>query len=79
VAASSNAVSLASDPEAVKNTLASGIGESSAIRSASSTWARIRYTVEVWRSLPTCSWIASTISGTLWPEIVVRMPPKKSR
>ena len=42
-----SAVSLASEPELVKNTLAFSMPESLAIFSASSTWLRIRYSVEV--------------------------------
>ena len=42
VSAAASAVSLASEPELVKNTLASGMPESFAIFSASSTWLRIR-------------------------------------
>ena len=40
--ASSSAVSLASVPEVVKNTRASGMPDSAAIRSASSTSGRLR-------------------------------------
>ena len=47
VSAAVSAVSLASEPELVKNTLAFGMPESFAIFSASSTWLRIRYSVEV--------------------------------
>ena len=45
--ASISAVSLASVPELVKNTFASGMPDSAAIFSASSTCCRIRYSVEV--------------------------------
>ena len=48
VSAAARAVSLASEPELVKNTLAFSMPESFAIFSASSTWLRIRYSVEVW-------------------------------
>jgi hypothetical protein len=78
--ASSSAVSFASVPELVKKTLASGIPDSRAIFSASSTWLRIRYSVDVcttpvpiWRST------ASRTAGTSYPSMLVRMPPKKSR
>src|SRR5216684_3109576 len=47
VSAASSAVSLASVPELVKKTLASFMPDSFAIFSASSTWLRIRYSVEV--------------------------------
>ena len=60
--ASSRAVSLASVPELVKNTLASGMPDSRAIFSASSTWLRIRYSVEVCTT-PVASW-RSTASRT---------------
>jgi hypothetical protein len=59
------AASLASLPELVKNTLASGMPDSSASRSASSTCRRIRYRVEVWTIRPACSRTASTTSGGL--------------
>jgi len=42
-----SAVSLASEPEFVKKTLAFGMPDSFAIFSASSTWLRIRYSVDV--------------------------------
>jgi hypothetical protein len=70
---------LASDPEGVKKTLASAMPDRPAIFSASSIIGRDRYSVEVCSSLPACSRMASTTSGTAWPLIVVRMPPKKSR
>src|SRR5690606_16264934 len=73
------AVSLASVPELVKNTLASGMPDNSAIFSASSICGSMRYRVEVWTIFSACALIASTISGTLYPVIVVRIPPKKSR
>ena len=59
------AVSLASEPELVKNTLAPGMPETFAIFSASSTWLRIRYSVEVCTTpLPICRSTASRTSGT---------------
>ncbi len=70
---------MASVPEVVKKTLASGMPDSAAIRSASSTIGRMRYSVEVWRILPACSLTASVTSGTRGRSIVVRIPPKKSR
>ena len=58
-----SAVSLASVPELVKKTLALGMPESSAMRSASSTWRLIRYSVEVWViPLASCERIAD-LSG----------------
>ena len=42
MSAAASAVSLASEPELVKKTLASGMPETLAIFSASSTWLRIR-------------------------------------
>ena len=77
--AASNAASFASVPDVVKNTLASGMPESPASFSANSIIGALRYSVEVCSILPACSRTASTTSGTLWPLIVVRMPPKKSR
>jgi len=77
--AASNAASLASVPDVVTNTLASGMPERADSLSASSTSGRLRYSVDVCSIFPACSRSASTTSGTAWPEIVVRMPPKKSR
>ena len=77
--ASSSAASLASVPEVVKKTLASGIPDTAAISSASSTIGRLRYSVEVWRIFPACSATAAVTSGSACAVIVVRMPPKKSR
>jgi hypothetical protein len=78
--ASSSAASLASVPEEVKNTLASGTPDSAAIFSASSTCVRSRYSVEVCTTpRSTCSLIASRTSGTSYPSMLVRMPAKKSR
>ena len=57
-----SAVSFASVPELVKNTLASSIPDSRASFSASSIWLRIRYRVEVW-TMPVASW-RSTASRT---------------
>ena len=65
VSAASSAVSLASVPELVKNTLAFGMPDSLAIFSASSTWPRIRYSVEVCTTpLAICRSTASRTSGT---------------
>ena len=65
VSAASSAVSLASVPELVKNTLASLIPDSLAIFSASSTWLRIRYSVEVcMMPLAICRSTALRTSGT---------------
>ncbi len=75
----SSAASLASVPDGVRKTLASGMPDSSAIRSASSTVCSLRYSVEEWRILPACSWTAAVTSGSACAVIVVRMPPKKSR
>ena len=63
--ASSSAVSFASVPELVKNTLAFSMPDSRAIFSASSTWFLIRYSVEVCTT-PVASWrsTASRTSGT---------------
>ncbi len=78
--ASRRAVSFASVPEFAKNTLASGIPDSSAICSASSICLRIRYTVDVC-AIPdaSCSRTASEISAMSYPIALVRMPAKKSR
>ena len=78
--ASISAVSFASVPELVKNTLASLIPDSLASFSASSTWLRIRYRVEVC-TIPVDSWrcTASRTSGRSYPSMLVRMPQKKSR
>ncbi len=73
------AVSLASLPELTKNTLASGMPDRAEIRSASSTMGRTRYRVEQCSMRPAWVRMASTTSGTAWPVMVVRMPPKKSR
>ena len=75
-----SAVSFASVPEFVKNTLAFWMPDSLASFSASSTWLRIRYRVEVWTT-PVASWrsTASRTSGTSYPSMFVRMPQKKSR
>ena len=65
VSAAVSAVSLASEPELVKNTLAFGMPESFAIFSASSTWLRIRYSVEVcWMPVASCRSTASRTSAT---------------
>ena len=65
VSAASSAVSLASVPELVKNTLAFSIPDSRAIFSASSTWPRIRYSVEVCTTpLAICRSTASRTSAT---------------
>ena len=65
VRAASSAVSFASVPELVKNTLAFSMPDSLAIFSASSTWLRIRYSVEVC-TMPVaiCRSTASRTSGT---------------
>ncbi len=57
------AASFASVPLFVKKTLASGIGSSEAIRSASSTIGLIRYNVDVCSIRAACAWTASTTSG----------------
>jgi hypothetical protein len=55
---------LASVPELVKNTLAFSIPDSRAIFSASSTYLRITYSVEVCSTpVSTCARIASEISA----------------
>ena len=78
--ASISAVSLASVPELVKNTLAFSIPDSRASFSASSTWLRIRYRVEVCTTpVSSWRWTASRTSGTSYPSMLVRMPQKKSR
>ena len=65
VSAASSAVSLASVPELVKNTFALSMPDSFAIFSASSTWPRIRYSVEVCTTpLAICRSTASRTSGT---------------
>lgn len=79
VVASIRAVSLASVPEVVKKTRASGTPLSWATRSASSTIGRFRYSVEEWMIRPACSVTALVTSGRAWAVIVVRIPPKKSR
>ncbi len=79
VVASSRAVSLASVPEVVKKTRASGMPDRAATRSASSIIGRLRYRVEEWMIRPACSATALVTSGRAWAVIVVRMPPKKSR
>ena len=61
----SSAVSLASVPELVKNTLASLMPDTLTIFSASSTWLRIRYSVEVCTTpVAICRSTASRTSGT---------------
>ena len=56
---------MASEPELVKNTFASGMFESLAIFSASSTWLRIRYSVEVCTTpVEICRSTASRTSAT---------------
>jgi len=65
VSAASRAVSFASVPELVKNTLALAIPDSFAIFSASSIWLRIRYSVEVCTTpVAICRSTASRTSGT---------------
>ncbi len=65
VSAASSAVSFASVPELVKNTLALAMPESLAIFSASSIWLRIRYSVEVCTTpVAICRSTASRTSGT---------------
>jgi hypothetical protein len=63
--ANSSALSFASLPELVKKTRASGMPDTLAIFSASSTCLRIRYSVEVCAT-PVASWLrtASLISAT---------------
>ncbi len=73
------AVSLASLPELTKKTLASGMPERAEIRSASSTIGLTRYSVDECSRRPAWVRMASTTSGTAWPVMVVRIPPKKSR
>ncbi len=76
----SSAASLASVPELVKNTRASGMPDTRAIFSASSTWLRIRYSVEVCTMpVASCRSTAARISGMSYPIMLVSTPPKKSR
>jgi len=77
--ASIRAASVASVPEVVKNTLASGMPDRLAIISASSIIGSLRYIVDVCSRRSACCCTAAVTSGTLWPIIVVRIPPKKSR
>jgi hypothetical protein len=77
--ASSSAASLASVPLVVRKTLASGMSETPAITSASSTIGRFRYRVDEWMIRSACSATALVTSGSACAVIVVRMPPKKSR
>jgi hypothetical protein len=80
VVANSSAASTASVPDPTKNALAgTSMGASPVRRSASSTMGRIRYSVELWAIFPACASSASTSFGTTCPEMVVTMPPKKSR
>jgi hypothetical protein len=59
-----SAASFASVPLLVKNTFASGMPDSSAMRSASSTCRRMRYSVEVCSTpVSTCARIASETSA----------------
>ena len=73
------AVSLASVPEVVKNTRASGMPLMAAISSASSIIGSQRYSVEVCSTLAACSLMAAVTAGLLCPTMVVSTPPKKSR
>ena len=66
-----SAASLASVPELVKKTFASGMPDRSAIFSASSICDSIKYSVEVCSILSACALIAATTSGTLYPDMVV--------
>ena len=80
--AKSSAASTASVPEPTKNALTpdgESIGASLVSRSASSTMGRIRYRVEVWAIFSACSVRTWTSCSTTCPEIVVTIPPKKSR
>ena len=66
--ASRRAVSLASVPEVVKNTRASGMPDSAAISSASSIIGSDRYSVEVCITLAAWSCTAATTSGLAVPD-----------
>ena len=72
-------MSLASEPDVVKQTRASGIPDFVAICSARSSIGGERYNDDVCSVLAACSWIAAVTSGLLCPTMVVRTPPKKSR
>ncbi len=72
-------MSLASVPEVVRKTFASGMPDTVAICSASSTIGVLRWSVELWMIRPAWSATAAVTSGTACAVIVVRMPPKKSR
>ena len=61
--ASKRAASLASVPDVVKNTLASGMPDSPAMSSANSIMDSDRYRVEVWNVLDAWARTASVISG----------------
>ena len=67
-------------PELVKKTLASGMPDSLVIFSASSTWLRMRYSVEVC-TIPEAICRSDGLAhlGHVVPSMVVRIPPKKSR
>jgi len=73
------AVSLASVPDAVKNTRASGIPETAATSSANRIMGSDKYKVDVCMALAAWSCTALTTSGLLWPIIVVKTPPNQSR
>ncbi len=72
-------MSLASEPEAVKKTRASGMPDRRQMRSASSIIGSLRYSVEVCITFAACSCTAAVTFGWLCPIIVVSTPPKKSR
>jgi len=74
------AASTASVPDPTKNAFAGFVtGASSTSRSASRTIGSMRYSVEVCAILPACSRSASTSRSWACPEMVVTIPPKRSR
>ena len=78
--AMSSAASTASVPEPTKKALAGlATGESSTSRSARRTIGSMRYSVEVCAIRSAWALSASTSWSTAWPEIVVTIPPNRSR
>ena len=74
-----NAASLASVPELVKKTLASGSPVSPASRVARATWAGVAKKLETWPSVEICPVTAASTVGCACPSALTAMPASRSR